>query len=107
MPPDEQLLTTFVMKWALELVLCLDTLTGRAATVVRFMYRLTESVGEGFKEDTPAVQSSLATLGSSLPLMVSHWTIARCLGCQTTREAHSDACHGNTASSLKKCIQAV
>ena len=66
--------TIFVMEWALRLysimidnsshvnsyldwVLCLDTLAGRAATVARFMYRETESVGEGDRLDTAAVHS--------------------------------------------------
>ena len=39
----------------LDCVLCLDAFTGKAATVARFMYRDTESVGEGDRLDTAAV----------------------------------------------------
>ena len=45
-----------VMLWARDWVLCRDTLAGRAATVARFIYRDTESVGEGDKQDNAAVQ---------------------------------------------------
>ena len=37
-------------------MLCLEALAGRAATDARFIYRDTESVGEGDKLDTAAVQ---------------------------------------------------
>ena len=41
----------------LDCVLCRDTLAGRAATVARFMYSETESVGEGDRLATPAVHN--------------------------------------------------
>ena len=46
-----------MMNSYLDWVLCLDTLAGRAATVARFMYKETESVGEGDRLATAAVHN--------------------------------------------------
>ena len=74
---EVRVLMILVMLWARDWVLWRDTLEGRAATVAKFMYRLM-SVGLGLRLDTPLVHISWVTLGSSLALMSSQATLARC-----------------------------
>lgn len=52
-PPAIQLLMTLVSAWPREGVLCRLILVGRAATVALFSHSEQESVGEGWRWDTP------------------------------------------------------